>query len=75
MSVVGKAVGSSTSRDRVYARNFTKRRSDADDHGRDGYPAPDNVHRASSSDRWVEGCCKSVGDRGKDKGHEGDLEG
>lgn len=66
---------SSTSGSRIDTGDFTERRGDTDNDSRHKDPTPDNVNRATSNERVVECSSETVGDRGKDEGHEGDLEG
>lgn len=55
--------------------DFAKRGSDADDNQRDENPTPDDDNGAAANDGVDEGGGEAVGNRGENKGHEGDLGG
>lgn len=65
----------STSGSGIDTGDFTERRSNTDDDYGDGNPAPEDVDGSAADQGVVEGRRETVGDRGEDEGHEGDLEG
>lgn len=64
----------STSGSRIDAGDFTQGRGNTDDDERHGNPTPDDVDGTATDEGVHQGSRKTVGDRGQDEGHEGDLE-
>lgn len=64
-----------TSSSGINTGDFTKRGGDTENDARDENPSPNDIHWTTTDQGVVEGSSETVGDRGEDEGHEGDLEG